>query len=88
MFGKFLDYLESFQMVLKVADGLKSFQMIWKDSRWSGKFLDGLESFQIVWKVSGLSEKISGLPGKFLDCLENVRNYGKFTDCLEGFQIV
>ena len=61
---KFLDCLESFQMVWKVSgwskkflDGLESFHMVWKVSRLSGKFPDSLESFQTVWKVSGQSGK-------------------------------
>ena len=59
--------------------------MIWKLSRWSGKFADDLESFQMVWKVCGWSGKIpdglesfrmvwkvSGWSGKFPDGLEMI----------------
>ena len=45
-------------------DVLESFRMVWKSSRWSGKFPDGLDRFQMIWTVSRW-------PGQFLDGMES-----------------
>ena len=52
--------------------------MMWKVSRWSGKFPNDLESFQIVWDLlDGLESflivwKVAGCPVKFQDSFESL----------------
>ena len=40
----------------KFSDGLESFQMAWKVSRWSEKFPDGLETFYVYKNFPGLQK--------------------------------
>ena len=49
--------LESFQTVSKFLNGLESFQMVWKVSRRPGNLPDGQEIFWLVWEVFKWSGK-------------------------------
>ena len=65
--GKYLHMKSTIKrhaQMYRFPDGLESFRMVWKVSRWTGKFTDGLENFRMVWKVFGWS-------GKFPDGLES-----------------
>ena len=86
-FGNFLYCLESFSMVC--------FHIVWKVSRMSGKFPDCSESNFYCLESIQFSSTVSGLSGKFMQCMTFLCNVlkvvglsGKFTDGLEPFQIV
>ena len=54
--GKFLCItMKSTIKRCRFPDGLETFQVIWKLSKWSGNFPNGLETFRMVWKLSGWS---------------------------------
>ena len=57
VFGRFLDYLGISGLSGKFLDCLESFQIVWKVPGLSGKYPDVLESFHSVLLVPGLSRK-------------------------------